>query len=120
MSRSFAITSIRAFATAGVLLGAALVPGVVRAQDVTPQRALLNTVPARSVPVAFLDRSAAFEPREVRAVSGETALMARVEAPAPPVQSPIQDAEPIDGARALLGRWRTTEDVPTALSAQPE
>jgi hypothetical protein len=118
MSRSF-LTPIRTLALGGVLLVAGRVSAA-NAQDVTPERALLNTVAGTSsVPIAFFDRAPGLTPRPARPVSGETALLVRVEA-SPSAESPSGDVPPIDGERALLGRSRPLEARATALSAESE
>jgi len=115
MSPSF-ITSIRALAVGGVLLIAGRVPAA-KGQDVTPERALLNSVPApRAIPTAFLDRSSAWVRHSARPVTGEVALLGRVEEPVPPIRTPIGNAGPIDGTRALLGRWPADVAPITVLS----
>ena len=118
MSRSF-ITPIRTLALAGVLLVAGRASAA-NAQDVTPERALLNSVPSPSpVGIAFFDRAPGLVHSAARPVSGETALLVRVEGAAPP-ESPSGDVAPIDGARALLGRSRPLQARATALSAESD
>lgn len=116
MSHSI-ITSIRALALGAVLLVAGRLPAA-KAQDVTPERALLNGVPApRATPTAFLERSSAWARHFARPVTGEAALLARVEEAVPPVRTPIGNAGPVDGTRALLGRWSADVAPLTSLSA---
>ena len=108
--------SMRALALAGVLLVAGRVPAAT-AQDPSPQRALLNSVPApRLIPIVLLERSSAWAPAD-RPVTGEAALLVRVAGTVPSQPTPSGNVTPIDGGRALLGRWPANVARLTALSA---
>jgi hypothetical protein len=117
MSRSFPITPVRVLAASAVLLAVALTPASAQA-PVTPERALLNTVPAGSS--GLVARFSTFERTPSRPVDGERALLARVEEPVFTAEDSNSDSAPIDGARALLGRWAPAETPRTALSAEWE
>lgn len=120
MSRSSITTSIRALVAAGVLLAAGVVSAFAQARDLIPERALLNIVSVPAAPIGSFNLSSPWVGRPGRPVSGETALLARVETPAPPAQTPSRDVAPINGVRALLGRSEPVETSATALSAESE
>lgn len=124
MSRSLHVNPIWTLAVSGLLGAAALAPTPAHAQGVTPERALLNAIPAgpSGTSIAVVARFSNFDPGAFQPVDGETALLARVEGPVPSAEYPAPDdaTVPFDGERALLGRWMTAESARTVLSADSE
>ncbi len=118
MSRIFPTPTLRSLAVAGILSTAALsVPAAAHAQTGGAERALLGRVAiSAAVPlVATWQPAVQVQGLEV---NGERALLARTAHgpdldPAGAGEARATLARPVDGARALLGRW-TTDDSPAS------
>ena len=97
------------------LLGAAglIVASTVHAQ--APERALLSRMqPGYSIAGAFSPTGSARAPATPTLVAGEQALLGQVDNRARPMDPVGFTDAPIDGARALLGKW------PSAMSILPD
>ncbi|MGH7528398.1 MAG: hypothetical protein ACREMX_17015 [Gemmatimonadales bacterium] len=93
-------STIRRLAAAGLLVAST-------AQAQTPERALLShTLPGYGIAGTFSATGPArVHPALVLDVAGERALLGRVESLARPMDPVRFTDAPIDGARALLGKW---------------
>ncbi len=115
MSSTSQAALLRSLAAIGILSAAGLAaPAASLAQAGAADRALLNRV-AISAPTPHRHSSgpAGFASLDAGAVSGERALLARTTpgshlAPAG-LSRPAATAPPVDGSRALLGRWSTAD-----------
>lgn len=98
----------RILAVAGLLGFASLVaPAATQAQSISPERALLNTIPVISYSAITIaaDRS--------RAVDSEWALLGRstaaVRSQSTALIGSLEKVRPVDGERALLGKITPSE-----------
>ncbi len=93
----------RAFVLAG-LVAAVSLPSTARAQSVSPERALLNLMPATAFTRVQADPAA--QPAVPAVIDGERALLNRSQTVILTVEwaTPVIADAPVDGVKALLNR----------------